>query len=410
MEPVTVFEGETSTFVIPEALFNDPDLPDDELTVTHRCTPSCEGWLTLTGLVFQAQPAINDVGTYTVTLEAADRENLMASTTFELTVEKLNDPPIFVSPTPTTDIEFEIGYSDVTWSANVTDADGDAVTVSASGLPTGATFNPQTLQFIYPRDAQRVGSYSVLLEASDGEATTPYRVTLNALPITDSDGDGLSDQTEIDYMLDPFDRDSDGDTIDDFTEFHFDGRRASDVDGDNVLDALDDDSDGDGWFDAEEAGDDDLSSPPVDTDDDGIADFRDTDSDGDGIDDDVDPCPRRLNIDGDCPPDGSGGNAGNGGAGGEAGTGGMGGDAGTGGMGGEAGAGGAGGEAGAGGAGGEAGAGGTGGEAGAGGIGGEAGAGGIGGEAGFTPIDDAGLSSDMGQTSDGGMYPSHRRW
>ena len=64
--------------------------------------PGCEGWLTLTGLVFQAQPAINDVGTYTVTLEAADRENLMASTTFELTVEKLNDPPIFVSPTPTT--------------------------------------------------------------------------------------------------------------------------------------------------------------------------------------------------------------------------------------------------------------------------------------------------------------------
>ena len=68
-----------------------------------------------------------------------------------------------------------------------------------------------------------------------------------------------------------------------------------DTDGDGTLDVLDEDSDGDGWSDRQEAGDDDLLTPPVDTDCDGEADLRDLDSDGDGIDDDIDVCP--LDVD-----------------------------------------------------------------------------------------------------------------
>ncbi len=49
--------------------------------------------------------------------------------------------------------------------------------------------------------------------------------------------------------------------------------------------ALDLDSDGDGHSDAEEAGDADLSTAPVDTDSDGYPDFLDRDSDGDGLSD-----------------------------------------------------------------------------------------------------------------------------
>ncbi len=73
--------------------------------------------------------------------------------------------------------------------------------------------------------------------------------------------------------------DSDGDTILDTDEG--DG----DPDGDGVLNHLDDDADGDGIPDAEEAGDDDPATPPVDTDGDTVPDFLDLDADGDGLSD-----------------------------------------------------------------------------------------------------------------------------
>lgn len=57
------------------------------------------------------------------------------------------------------------------------------------------------------------------------------------------------------------------------------------TDGDEFPDYRDLDSDGDGIPDRDEAGDTDLTTPPVDTDHDGIPDYRDLDSDGDGVSD-----------------------------------------------------------------------------------------------------------------------------
>ena len=77
---------------------------------------------------------------------------------------------------------------------------------------------------------------------------------------TDTDGDGISDEAE--------------------------GRDSGiDTDDDGVQDFEDEDSDADGFPDSEEAGDTDLTTPPVDTDGDGVPDFRDPDSDDDGLSD-----------------------------------------------------------------------------------------------------------------------------
>ena len=76
--------------------------------------------------------------------------------------------------------------------------------------------------------------------------------------------------------------DADGDTISD-TEEGIDERR--DTDGDGILDYLDADSDNDGIPDAEEAGDDDLTTAPLDSDIDGTPDYIDTDSDNNGLPD-----------------------------------------------------------------------------------------------------------------------------
>jgi hypothetical protein len=100
---------------------------------------------------------------------------------------------------------------------------------------------------------------------------------------TDGDADSDTDNdvdTDTDSDTDTDLTDTDGDSIADSHE----GKDAeTDTDGDDIPDYLDDDSDGDGIPDSIEAGDDDVSTPPVDTDDDGIPDFQDNDSDQDGI-------------------------------------------------------------------------------------------------------------------------------
>ncbi len=73
-----------------------------------------------------------------------------------------------------------------------------------------------------------------------------------------------------------------------------------DADGDGIPNHQDTDSDGDGFSDADEAGDSDCNSPPVDTDGDGTPDFLDRDANGDGIDDEEQ---AETDTDGDGTPD-----------------------------------------------------------------------------------------------------------
>ena len=67
----------------------------------------------------------------------------------------------------------------------------------------------------------------------------------------DSDGDGISDEREIELGLNPNSTDSDGDGILDKVEIG-DIDNPTDTDGDGIIDALDLDSDGDGYSDSEE--------------------------------------------------------------------------------------------------------------------------------------------------------------
>jgi len=160
------------------------------------------------------------------------------------------------------------------------------------------------------------------LEAGDDDVRTPPRNSDGAGPPdfldTDSDDNGILDadeapvDTDGDGDLDFADLDDDNDLARDVDELA-DGGPSADTDGDGLVDFKDPDrdddsirdgedgsvdtdrdsipdwrdadSDSDGFSDREEAGDDDLSTPPVDTDGDGDPDFRDPDSDGDGVSD-----------------------------------------------------------------------------------------------------------------------------
>ncbi len=109
----------------------------------------------------------------------------------------------------------------------------------------------------------------------------------------DDDGDGINDEIEIrgtpeqppdtdnDGAYDFQDTDSDSDTIGDVYE------GLGDFDEDTLPAYLDPESDGDCVSDVKEAGDQDPTTPPVDTDEDGQFDFLDLDSDNDGLPDNL---------------------------------------------------------------------------------------------------------------------------
>ena len=67
----------------------------------------------------------------------------------------------------------------LTINLSATDSDGDAVTLSASNLPAGATFNPATGVFNWTPPVNASGSFGVLFTANDGTGATSEAVTIN---------------------------------------------------------------------------------------------------------------------------------------------------------------------------------------------------------------------------------------
>lgn len=63
----------------------------------------------------------------------------------------------------------------LSFTVEATDADGDALTYSASSLPAGATFDPAAREFSWTPGFDQTGSYEVTFAVKDG--TAPYSLT-----------------------------------------------------------------------------------------------------------------------------------------------------------------------------------------------------------------------------------------
>ncbi|MEM6954647.1 MAG: hypothetical protein AAF645_03135 [Myxococcota bacterium] len=201
------------------------------------------------------------------------------------------------------------------------DADGDTISDEdegrSMGIDTDGDGTPDYLDSDsdgdgFP-DSSEAGDESAASppDDADGDGTPNFRDL-------DSDGNGIPDaeedrgDTDGDGELDFVDRDDDNDFVPDLQELAdqgpdvdtdddgivdfkdpdrdndtiLDGAETNvDTDGDETPDWSDGDSDADRIADRDEAGDDDLSTPPIDTDGDTIPDFQDPDSDDDGLSD-----------------------------------------------------------------------------------------------------------------------------
>ncbi len=137
----TVAEGEVLDVSLTAS---DPDT-QDTLTFSGSNLPAFVSVLTLSngsGTLHLA-PGFDDEGLYPeVVLTATDSStpSLSSSRTITITVTKTNRPPVIVNPGKQTSVE----EGPAALSIVASDPDGDLLTFSAAGLPTGLVINPTT--------------------------------------------------------------------------------------------------------------------------------------------------------------------------------------------------------------------------------------------------------------------------
>ncbi|MHB1423596.1 MAG: beta strand repeat-containing protein [Gemmataceae bacterium] len=136
---------------------------------------------------------------YAVTVTATDdTTNLSASQNFNWTINATNVAPVLTSPGN----QINSAGDQVSLQLSGTDADGDALTYTASGLPPGLTLDPiaGTITGTLPNSAASSTPYNVTVTASDGNASNSQSFTwmVNAVSLqnpgdqSNLDGDSVS--------------------------------------------------------------------------------------------------------------------------------------------------------------------------------------------------------------------------
>jgi putative cell wall-binding protein len=200
---LSTYDGATLTFdmwMVSEADFDELSVGasiDDETYQTLVWSGSSGGWTTITldladlsgdgTLDYTGEPAVwvsfifnsNESLAY----EGAYIDNVRLSGT---RIDAPNSAPVLDPIVDKTVDEL----TQLAFTVSATDADGDPLTYSATGLPSGAAFNPATRTFTWtPSEAQGPGTYTVTFVVSDGRGGTdsePVTITVaevNVAPV-----------------------------------------------------------------------------------------------------------------------------------------------------------------------------------------------------------------------------------
>jgi len=106
--------------------------------------------------------------------DASGNESTYSNTVTSPAVGAENNPPV-LSPIGNKSI---LEGASLSFTVSATDADGDSLTYSASGLPAGASFNNSTGAFSWTPAANQSGSYPVTFTVSDGSASDNETVSI----------------------------------------------------------------------------------------------------------------------------------------------------------------------------------------------------------------------------------------
>jgi hypothetical protein len=144
------------------------DSDNDSITYSASGLPS---GATFSGQDFNWTPTFDQAGSYQVTFTASDGQD-QDSETITITVANVNRAPVMS----------DLGDQSVdesntlAFSVSANDPDGDAITYSATGLPSGATFTDSS--FSWTPTTDQVGTYDLTIIASDGHLQASDTITL----------------------------------------------------------------------------------------------------------------------------------------------------------------------------------------------------------------------------------------
>ena len=148
------------------------DADGDVLTYSATGLPA---GATFAGSTFTWTPTYAQSGNFTVTISVADTNGGTDSEAVTISVGNVNRPPVLAAVGNKTVAEnAALGFT-----VNATDPDGDAVTLSAANLPSGATFNAATGAFSWTPGYAQAGAYAtVQFAASDGSLSDAETITI----------------------------------------------------------------------------------------------------------------------------------------------------------------------------------------------------------------------------------------
>ena len=219
-DPVAVDDAASTDEDVPvsvNAISNDTDPDGDALTISSFTQAADGSVADLGGGVLEYTPDPGFFGTDSFTYTISDSQGGSATATVNVTIASVNDDPVAVDDTITTD---EGVAASVDVLANDGDADGDTVTISAIGTPTNgsvADLGGGVLE--YTPDPGFFGTDSFTYTISDGaggSATATVNVTVNPVnddPVAVDDSISTDEDTSADVTVTDNDSDPDGDTL-----------------------------------------------------------------------------------------------------------------------------------------------------------------------------------------------------
>ncbi len=153
---------------------SDPDA-GDVATLTHGTLPS---GATFSGGIFGWTPALNQMGTYTVTFYATDLSHSVDSVVVTINVTKTNIAPHFTSVLHDTTVT--VGAT-ITFNYAAQDSNGDALTFGFVGTPPAGAAITSAGVLTYTTQASTTTTFVLKVYVTDGSLgdTTTANITVN---------------------------------------------------------------------------------------------------------------------------------------------------------------------------------------------------------------------------------------
>ncbi|MGD1548818.1 tandem-95 repeat protein, partial [Vibrio harveyi] len=184
--PVAVDDTVTTdedTAVTIDVLANDSDPENDQLTITNASVPAEQGTVTIVDGKLVFTPAENFNGDATISYTISDGQ-LTDDATVAVTVNPVNDAPVAVDDTVTTDEDTAVTIDVL---ANDSDPENDTLTITAASVPAEqGTVAIVDGKLVFTPAENFNGDATISYTISDGQLTDDATVAVTVNPVNDA--------------------------------------------------------------------------------------------------------------------------------------------------------------------------------------------------------------------------------